>query len=59
METILHISVGQGLKNCKNLKDFGNTSSGIYHISLGRGDLTVYCDQETDGGGWLVSELIV
>jgi len=59
METILHISVGQGLKNCKNLKDFGSTSSGISHISVGLGDLAVYCDQETDGGGWLVSALIV
>jgi len=59
METILHISVGQGLKNCKNLKDFGNTSSGIYNISAGCGNLAVYCDQETDGGGWLVSALIV
>jgi len=45
-------------RNCKTLQRFEGGPSGIYNISAGRGDssvVTVYCDQERDGGGWLVS----
>jgi len=55
---ILNISVAKGFRDCKKLKDFGIGCSGIYNISIGCSDssfVTVYCDQETDEGGWLVS----
>ena len=44
-------------RSCKTLLDAGYQSSGIYTIYLaGFGDcgLRVYCDMDTDGGGWIV-----
>ena len=43
--------------NCRDISRAGNTESGIYNITLsGRaGKDQVYCDLETDGGGWLVN----
>ncbi|XP_038060638.1 ficolin-2-like [Patiria miniata] len=44
-------------KSCKMLLDAGYCSSGIYTIYLegvDNGSLLVYCDMETDGGGWIV-----
>ncbi|XP_038054001.1 ficolin-2-like [Patiria miniata] len=43
--------------SCKRLLDAGNRSSGIYTIypdGFCKGGLRVYCDMETDGGGWIV-----
>ncbi|ELU01373.1 hypothetical protein CAPTEDRAFT_126237, partial [Capitella teleta] len=41
--------------NCKELQSRGTTRNGTYIIKsadvIGMG---VYCDMETDGGGWLV-----
>jgi len=34
MEVILNISVAKGLRDCKKLKDFGISSSGIYSIGV-------------------------
>ncbi|XP_038060807.1 ficolin-2-like [Patiria miniata] len=44
-------------RSCKMLLDAGHRSSGIYPIypeGFGDGGLRVYCDMETDGGGWIV-----
>ncbi|XP_038062196.1 ficolin-3-like [Patiria miniata] len=44
-------------RSCKMLLDAGYRSSGIYTIypeGVGNGGLRVYCDMETDGGGWIV-----
>ncbi|XP_038061084.1 ficolin-3-like [Patiria miniata] len=44
-------------RSCKMLLDAGYRSSGIYTIypeGFGDGGLRVYCDMETDGGGWIV-----
>lgn len=47
---------GAGARNCKELLEQGQGLSGWYpvHPQPGR-TLTVFCDMETDGGGWLVS----
>ncbi|XP_038062009.1 microfibril-associated glycoprotein 4-like [Patiria miniata] len=44
-------------KSCKMLLDAGYRSSGTYTIypeGFGKGGLRVYCDLQTDGGGWIV-----
>ncbi|XP_038061057.1 ficolin-2-like [Patiria miniata] len=44
-------------RSCKMLLDAGYHSSGIYTIypeGFGKHSLRVYCDMETDGGGWIV-----
>ncbi|XP_043940361.1 ficolin-1-like [Protopterus annectens] len=44
-----------GPKNCKQLMDRGEVLSGWYTVYLDSCQtLTVYCDMETDQGGWLV-----
>ena len=48
--------IGYGVSDCQDWYDIGHTSSGVYHVTpLGtRFGYDVYCDMETDGGGWLV-----
>ncbi|XP_038066858.1 ryncolin-1-like [Patiria miniata] len=44
-------------RSCNMLLDAGYCSSGIYTIypeGFGNDSLRVYCDMETDGGGWIV-----
>ncbi|KAH0621046.1 hypothetical protein JD844_022056 [Phrynosoma platyrhinos] len=44
-----------GAKDCKELLGRGETLSGWYTIYPTTGKaITVFCDMETDGGGWLV-----
>lgn len=47
-----------GPRNCKELLAKGRTLSGWYAIYPGVADdsITVFCDMDTDGGGWTVSE---
>uniref|UniRef100_A0A8D0C4U5 Fibrinogen C-terminal domain-containing protein n=1 Tax=Salvator merianae TaxID=96440 RepID=A0A8D0C4U5_SALMN len=46
---------GAKVKNCEDLLNCGETLSGWYTIYPGTGKaMTVFCDMETDGGGWLV-----
>ena len=44
------------MEDCKSLKDSGSTT-GIYNIRpcLICPIMPVYCDMDTDGGGWMVS----
>uniref|UniRef100_A0A098LY71 Ficolin n=1 Tax=Python regius TaxID=51751 RepID=A0A098LY71_PYTRG len=42
-------------RNCKDLLERGETLSGWYTIYPTKGNpMMVFCDMETDGGGWLV-----
>ena len=42
-------------KSCAELKKLGADTSGVYNITPVPGvNLKVFCDQETDGGGWTV-----
>ncbi|CAI5763100.1 Fibrinogen C-terminal domain-containing protein [Podarcis lilfordi] len=44
-----------GAKDCKELLERGETLSGWYTIYPAAGKaMVVFCDMETDGGGWLV-----
>uniref|UniRef100_A0A8D0BBJ5 Fibrinogen C-terminal domain-containing protein n=1 Tax=Salvator merianae TaxID=96440 RepID=A0A8D0BBJ5_SALMN len=45
----------ESVPNCKELLDQGETLSGWYIIfTTTQKALTVFCDMDTDGGGWLV-----
>ena len=46
-------------RDCLEVRDMGFNTPGVYHITpmgVYRG-FDVYCDMETDNGGWLVSSL--
>ena len=47
---------GCGAQDCQDWYDLGHTTSGVYHVTPcgTRFGYDVYCDMETDGGGWLV-----
>lgn len=40
--------------DCQSISNQGKNLSGIYNISVNGVMSPIYCDQTTDGGGWLV-----
>jgi len=53
----LGTSAAFAAKNCKDILEWGKktSKSGQYWVELGvRGKTQVYCDMETDGGGWML-----
>ena len=45
--------------DCLDVKRAGNDRSGVYDITVGQNTVPVYCDMETDEGGWTVSGLLI
>ena len=41
------------LSSCMDILNSGQTESGLYWINPNGTSMEVYCDQETEGGGWL------
>uniref|UniRef100_A0A8C4TP37 Ficolin-2-like n=1 Tax=Erpetoichthys calabaricus TaxID=27687 RepID=A0A8C4TP37_ERPCA len=53
--TKIFSTANTGAQNCKQLLDAGNTLSGWYMVySVTGKPVSVFCDMDTDGGGWLV-----
>lgn len=53
--SIISSSVAKPPVDCIDVQDAGNTKSGVYTVTLpGEAQTQVYCDMDTDGGGWLV-----
>lgn len=60
MQFCTFLQSGQTGSSCVEQMMVGNKRSGLYHVKLPGArssfwQLLVYCDQETAGGGWMVS----
>lgn len=44
-------------RDCGDILSLGSTSSGVYTVFVGNKlhPISVYCDMETDNGGWTVN----
>ena len=52
--TVLPGIHGPQPKDCLQVQAFGGTTSGVYTIYPEGGPVNVFCDMETEGGGWTV-----
>ena len=60
LDKIKCLLVEQFPKDCQDVLWEGNTDSKVYQIyPQGSGELDVFCDQHTDGGGWTVSQKLL
>ncbi|XP_076808012.1 ficolin-1-like [Clavelina lepadiformis] len=41
-------------KNCRDIMNNGEVFSGVYSLNISGRLVKVYCDMDTDGGGWMV-----
>jgi len=41
-------------RDCADIKESGETSTGVYTVHIDGKPKQVRCDMTTDGGGWLV-----
>lgn len=50
------VSCAPGESDCYELQKNGKNKSGVYTINVGPENIavTVFCDMESDGGGWTV-----
>ena len=56
-DTVYHTRGVKKPRDCQDIQSAGQNSSGVYHVTP-RGThngFDVYCDMETEDGGWLVS----
>ena len=44
-------------RNCMDVKKSGAQQSGVYDVIIDGKITSVYCDMETDGGGWMVRKM--
>ena len=56
---LFHLELKPQVYDCADLLKEGHTVSGVYNIYLNKAKrhIQVYCDMQTDGGGWLVGQL--
>ena len=56
MDSVFQWYINANFSSCVDIRDSGFTKSGVYPAKIKNTDklLNIYCDQETDGGGWLV-----
>ena len=52
-----HIFAGPKYKDCLHVQSSGTNRSGVYRIYPDSTPVDVYCDMETEGGGWTVSDI--
>lgn len=54
VETSTYVDV-QEPRDCLHLQNLGHKANGVYHVNPdGKGFFAVFCDMQTDGGGWTV-----
>lgn len=51
---ILSSSFAQDYKTCLDYYNDGYNKSGIYALNVTGNQIATFCDQDTDGGGWIV-----
>jgi hypothetical protein len=55
IDEVTNFALGKGA-SCMELKKDCHNMSGIYTLENNGASIDVFCDMETDGGGWAVSK---